>query len=101
MIMRFKLLGEYSTREDFSELQVAECTYKNQTINKIILGLSQESKSLIRDGINKSFIIKNIQESEVELTLDTLKINSANAIITLIKTDFLFAASQIRQVNGE
>lgn len=101
MIIKFKLLREYPNRENFSELQVAECTYNNQTINKIMLTLSKESESLIKDGDNKSFIIKNIRDDEIELVTNTLRIKSTSSIIEPIKIDFLFAVDQVKQVNND
>jgi hypothetical protein len=103
MIIKFKLLEvKYSKNENFSEFYVSECTYNNQPINKIIFSLShQEISSSMEKEVNESFIIKDVQENEIEPNNNTLKINSANSIITPVKTDFLFAVNQIEQINDE
>jgi len=102
MIIKFKLLEiKYSIKENLSELHVSECTYNNQLINKIILNLSQETRLSIEKEVNKLFIIKNAQENKTEPNINTLKINSADLVIMPVKTNFLFAVNQIKQVNDE
>lgn len=100
MIIKFKLLGKYLTGNNFSELQVTECSYNDKPINKIIFALSKESEFIIKDGTSKLFNIKNIRDDEIELSANTLKINSTSLIITPIKVNFLFAVDRVNQINN-
>src|SRR5688500_14823297 len=100
MLIKFKLQKEYPARGNYSELQVTECTYNQQAINRIKIVLTKESESLIENGANKLFVIQNIAENEIESNGDTLKINSARATIAPFKTDFLFAVEQVKQIDN-
>ncbi|CAI2182848.1 2483_t:CDS:2, partial [Funneliformis geosporum] len=84
-LLRNYYLGENPTAKAYSELQVTECTYNQQTINRITLVLSEESKTLIKDGINKSFVIQNLHENEIES-----RGADQTSKILIVQTDFDF-----------
>ncbi|RHZ35763.1 hypothetical protein [endosymbiont GvMRE of Glomus versiforme] len=96
--IKFKLLTWDLTNHGL-ELAVSECSYNSQTIHKIIL---KGYYKLLNEKDNKSFIIKNIQDNEVEFKPNNneLVINYSHFIIFPAKVDFLFAVSKIEEVNN-
>src|SRR4051812_21086384 len=96
MKIKFRLLEEKLTNQGL-EIQVSECFYENQIINKIFL--KSTHKLLSKDKITRLFIIKNVQRSEIEFKPNELIIDSLNLIIFPVKVDFLFAASKIEEID--
>src|SRR5687767_3318174 len=99
MRIKFKLL-KINTTSYGLELRVSECSYNHQIINKIIL--RNDYKYLSKNKENETFIIKNIQNNEIEFEPKTneLTINSSQFVISPLKTNFLFVAKQIKKINN-
>src|SRR6185436_7644630 len=97
-VIKFKLLHQDSTHQGL-ELKVSECSYDNHAVHKITL--KGYYKLLSNESNHNSFIIKNIQNSEIEFKSDTseLVINSSHFVVFPTKTDFLFAASKVIEDN--
>jgi hypothetical protein len=97
--IKFKLLTQNSTNQGL-ELAVSECSYNSQTIHKITL---KGYYKLLSEKDNKLFIIKNIQNNEIEFkpnNNELVIINSSHLVIFSAKTDFLFAVSKIEEANN-
>ncbi|KLL03129.1 MAG: hypothetical protein MRECE_27c011 [Mycoplasmataceae bacterium CE_OT135] len=97
MKIKFKLLEKKPTNQGL-QLQVSECSYDKQIINKITL---KHNHKFLTNAENNQFIIKNIRDNEIEFKSNTneLIIDSPNCIIFPTKTDFLFAVNKIEKIS--
>src|SRR4051794_38048262 len=97
MKIKFKLLKKQLVSQGL-ELQVSECFYNNQIINRITFKHNHKISANAEN--NQLFIIKNIKKNEIKFdqNIGELIIDSLDLIISLPKLTFFLRLTKLKKL---